>query len=131
MKIYCPDCGNRLEYAAKKPNFCVNCGYAFAGAPPKKEPTPAEAESIEEDMEKTVDSPCFADMSALEIEMDVSPRKGVSLGDIMASTLEEEQVNFDDLPKPKVGKTSKEEVKKQFQAEAGAIRPRNTPSQED
>ena len=33
MKVYCPDCGTKIEYkAAKKPNFCTNCGYKFAGA---------------------------------------------------------------------------------------------------
>lgn len=131
MKAYCPECGTKHEYTINKPNFCVNCGYSFAGAPPKKAPDPVQAEVIEEETEEEAISASYSDMSSLDIEMEINPRKGVSLGDIMASTLEEEQVNLDDLPKPKTQQISKEQVKKQFQSEAGAIRPKNNLSQGD
>lgn len=132
MKAYCPDCGTKHEYTINKPNFCVNCGRPFAGAPPKPaapapENVPAQAEAIEEELEETAD---FSSMSGLDIDLEIQPRQGVSLGDIMASSLEEEKVNLDDIPKPKTKKITKEQVKKDFQAEAGAIRPRNKTSDE-
>ncbi len=131
MKAYCPECGTKHEYTINKPNFCVNCGYAFAGAPPKSAPTtPATAEAVEVEPETEDFSASYSNMSNLDIEMELSPRKGVSLGDIMASQLEEEQVNLDDLPKPKTQQISKEQVKEQFQSEAGAIRPKSDPNKD-
>ena len=44
MKTYCPECGTKMEYIAKKPKFCSNCGYAFAGA---SKPKPFYQESID------------------------------------------------------------------------------------
>jgi len=124
MKAYCPDCGTKHEYTINKPNFCVNCGYAFAGAPPKPAAPAPEPEIIQQDEQPV--SASYSNMSNLDIEMELSPRKGVSLGDIMASQLEEEQVNLDDLPKPKTQQISKEQVKEQFQSEAGALRPKSS-----
>ena len=48
MKTYCPECGTKMEYIAKKPKFCSNCGYAFAGA---SKPKPSYQESIETEEE--------------------------------------------------------------------------------
>jgi len=124
MKAYCPECGTKHEYTINKPNFCVSCGYAFAGAPPKPAAPAPEPEIIQEDEQPA--SASYSNISNLDIEMELSPRKGVSLGDIMASQLEEEQVNLDDLPKPKTQQISKEQVKEQFQSEAGALRPKSS-----
>ena len=44
--------------------------------------------------------------------------------------LEEEQVNLDDLPKPKTQQISKEQVKQQFQSEAGALRPKSSSTED-
>lgn len=128
MKTYCPDCGTKHEYTINKPNFCVNCGRPFAGAPPKPETPAPEPEIVQEDEQPV--SASYSNMSNLDIEMELNPRKGVSLGDIMASQVEEEQVNLDDLPKPKTKKISKEQVKQQFQAEAGAIRPKSSSTED-
>ena len=124
MKAYCPECGTKHEYTINKPNFCVSCGYAFAGAPPKPAAPAPQPEIIQEDEQPV--SASYSNISNLDIEMELSPRKGVSLGDIMASQLEEEQVNLDDLPKPKTQQISKEQVKEQFQSEAGALRPKSS-----
>ena len=128
MKAYCPECGTKHEYTINKPNFCVSCGYAFAGAPPKPAAPAPEPEIIQEDEQPV--SASYSNMSNLDIEMEISPRKGVSLGDIMASQLEEEQVNLDDLPKPKTQQISKEQVKQQFQSEAGALRPKSSSTED-
>ena len=128
MKAYCPKCGTKHEYTINKPNFCVSCGYAFAGAPPKPAAPAPEPEIIQEDEQPV--SASYSNMSNLDIEMELSPRKGVSLGDIMASQLEEEQVNLDDLPKPKTQQISKEQVKEQFQSEAGALRPKSSSTED-
>ena len=48
----------------------------------------------------------------------------------MASSLEEEKVEMDDLPKPKTQQISKEQVKQQFQSEAGALRPKSSSSKD-
>tara|TARA_Y100000592_G_scaffold21795_1_gene33715 strand:+ start:53 stop:439 length:387 start_codon:yes stop_codon:yes gene_type:complete len=128
MKAYCPECGTKHEYTINKPNFCVSCGYAFAGAPPKPAAPAPEPEIIQEDEQPV--SASYSNMSNLDIEMEINPRKGVSLGDIMASQLEEEQVNLDDLPKPKTQQISKEQVKQQFQSEAGALRPKSSSTED-
>lgn len=128
MKTYCPDCGTKHEYTINKPNFCVNCGRPFAGAPPKPETPAPEPEIVQEDEQPV--SASYSNMSNLDIEMELNPRKGVSLGDIMASQLEEEQVNLDDLPKPKTQQISKEQVKQQFQSEAGALRPKSSSTED-
>ena len=128
MKAYCPKCGTKHEYTINKPNFCVSCGYAFAGAPPKPAAPAPEPEIIQEDEQPV--SASYSNMSNLDIEMEINPRKGVSLGDIMASQLEEEQVNLDDLPKPKTQQISKEQVKQQFQSEAGALRPKSSSTED-
>lgn len=128
MKTYCPDCGTKHEYTINKPNFCVNCGRPFAGAPPKPETPAPEPEIMQEDEQPV--SASYSNMSNLDIEMELNPRKGVSLGDIMASQLEEEQVNLDDLPKPKTQQISKEQVKQQFQSEAGALRPKSSSTED-
>ena len=128
MKAYCPDCGTKHEYTINKPNFCVNCGRPFAGAPPKPETPAPEPEIVQEDEQPV--SASYSNMSNLDIEMEINPRKGVSLGDIMASQLEEEQVNLDDLPKPKTQQISKEQVKQQFQSEAGALRPKSSSTED-
>tara|TARA_Y100001937_G_scaffold127123_1_gene198346 strand:+ start:355 stop:741 length:387 start_codon:yes stop_codon:yes gene_type:complete len=128
MKAYCPECGTKHEYTINKPNFCVSCGYAFAGAPPKPAAPAPQPEIIQEDEQPV--SASYSNMSNLDIEMEINPRKGVSLGDIMASQLEEEQVNLDDLPKPKTQQISKEQVKQQFQSEAGALRPKSSSTED-
>lgn len=128
MKAYCPECGTKHEYTINKPNFCVSCGYAFAGAPPKPAAPAPQPEIIQEDEQPV--SASYSNMSNLDIEMELSPRKGVSLGDIMASQLEGEQVNLDDLPKPKTQQISKEQVKQQFQSEAGALRPKSSSTED-
>ena len=128
MKAYCPECGTKHEYTINKPNFCVSCGYAFAGAPPKPAAPAPQPEIIQEDEQPV--SASYSNMSNLDIEMELNPRKGVSLGDIMASQLEEEQVNLDDLPKPKTQQISKEQVKQQFQSEAGALRPKSSSTED-
>ena len=128
MKAYCPKCGTKHEYTINKPNFCVSCGYAFAGAPPKPAAPAPQPEIIQEDEQPV--SASYSNMSNLDIEMEINPRKGVSLGDIMASQLEEEQVNLDDLPKPKTQQISKVQVKQQFQSEAGALRPKSSSTED-
>ena len=128
MKAYCPECGTKHEYTINKPNFCVSCGYAFAGAPPKPAAPAPQPEIIQEDEQPV--SASYSNMSNLDIEMELNPRKGVSLGDIMASQLEEERVNLDDLPKPKTQQISKEQVKQQFQSEAGALRPKSSSTED-
>ena len=65
-------------------------------------------------------------MSNLDIDLQLTPKQGVSLGDIMASSLEE-KVEMDDLTKPKTQNIFEEQIKEQFQAEAGAICPKSNP----
>ena len=127
MKAYCPKCGTKHEYTINKPNFCVSCGYAFAGAPPKP-PAPAPEPEVVQQEEPV--SASYSNMSNLDIDLQLTPKQGVSLGDIMASSLEEEKVEMDDLPKPKTRNISKEQVKEQFQSEAGALRPKSSSTED-
>lgn len=113
MKTYCPDCGTKIEYAAKKPNFCLNCGYAFAGASKtvKNIPTPDHTEEMEE-------SEFNSNVNHLDFELEMSPQKGVRLGDIVGTANEGEE-GFERDPDPEV---SRDEFLSNFKKEAGSSR---------
>ena len=66
MKTYCPECGTKMEYIAKKPKFCSNCGYAFAGAS-KPKPKPSYQDSTETEEEEIAELP---QINALEFEFE-------------------------------------------------------------
>ena len=65
MKTYCPECGTKIEYTAKKPNFCINCGYAFAGTKPPEPSYKDHLETIEEEPSQV------PQLDGLDVELEV------------------------------------------------------------
>ena len=49
MKMYCPDCGAKIEYTSNKPNFCINCGHAFGNIKASQNVQEADDDDLEND----------------------------------------------------------------------------------
>jgi hypothetical protein len=77
MKIYCPDCGTAINYAAKKPNFCQSCGNPLSSSVAKQLPA-AVAPPEEVDTESDFEMP---DIDKLDVEIDVFKNK-VTFGEL-------------------------------------------------
>lgn len=117
MKTYCPDCGTKMEYTAKKPKFCIDCGYAFAGVPKRQKPDykkPLEAE--EEDYIPA----SLPDIKGLEVELEVDRPTGFEFGSLIGTATPPREGDF---PKanPKDQASSKEFLA-DFLKEAGTSR---------
>ena len=93
MKTYCPDCGTKMEYTAKKPKFCIDCGYAFAGLP---------------------------NIQGLEVEIEVDKPTGFEFGSLIGTASPPKE---EDFPKadPNAQASSKEFLA-DFLKEAGTSR---------
>jgi len=126
MKIYCPDCGNRLEYTAKKPNFCMNCGYKFAGAQVEHS-APVPDEQYTEEKEPSD----FDRLGGLHVDVDVPKTGGVKFGDIVGIAAEDNGAKQGEVFKRPTDDTPKEEVLRQLRAEGSTSRGGPKPSEED
>ena len=123
MKTYCPECGTKMEYIAKKPKFCSNCGYAFAGA---SKPKPSYQESIETEEEVVSDLP---QISSLDVEIEVDKVQGVQFGSIIGTASPPKEGDFPQAdPKAKV---DTEQFLADFLKEAGTSRKTDAPSKND
>ena len=123
MKTYCPECGTKMEYIAKKPKFCSNCGYAFAGA---SKPKPSYQESIETEEEVVSDLP---QISSLDVEIEVDKVQGVQFGSIIGTASTPKEGDFPQAdPEAKV---DSEKFLADFLKEAGTSRKTDAPSKND
>ena len=123
MKTYCPECGTKMEYIAKKPKFCSNCGYAFAGA---SKPKPSYQESIETEEEVVPDLP---QISSLDVEIEVDKAQGVQFGSIVGTSAPPKEEAF-----PKAdpqAQVDSEQFLADFLKEAGTSRKTDAPSKND
>lgn len=123
MKIYCPDCGNRLEYAAKKPNFCVNCGYKFAGAQVEHIAPVPDEQYAEEEREPSD----FYHLGGLHVDMDVPKPRGVKFGDICGIASQDNGTKAGDVYTRPSDDIPKEEVLRQLRQEGSTARGGSTP----
>ena len=122
MKMYCSECGTRHEYAGKKPNFCTNCGYSFAGASKHNIPKQEEIEELEENVQEV------PDISGLQVEIEPYAKTSIKISDAVDYSISSPE----DIPKPMTGpkgkrmtKKAREEFLKDWQKEAGTDRSRN------
>ena len=116
MKTYCPDCGTKMEYTAKKPKFCIDCGYAFAGV--AKQQKANYQKSIEEEEE---DAPVsLPNIQGLEVEIEVDKPTGFEFGSLIGTASPPKE---EDFPKadPNAQASSKEFLA-DFLKEAGTSR---------
>lgn len=121
MKIYCSDCGTPHEYSGKKPNFCVNCGYSFAGS---ERPSKAESEEIEESEEIIEEIP---EIDTLQVEIEPYQSNSIKLGEAVDySNGSDGQPQKATRQKGKrMTKKANEEFLKDWQKEAGTSRDRS------
>ena len=90
MKTYCPDCGTKMEYTAKKPKFCIDCGYAFAGV--AKQQKANYQKSIEAEEE---DAPVsLPNIQGLEVEIEVDKPTGFEFGSLIGTASPPKEEDF-------------------------------------
>ena len=131
-KVYCPECGTKMAYAAKMPNFCMNCGYSLTraaesrsvGHPGETGETGIHAAlEIEESLEPS-EFHDYGGMSGLDVEISSAQQGGAKIGELLG-TLPEDFVP-EPAPKkrgrPKGAKNKHARTLKDFEKEAGAAR---------
>lgn len=128
MKIYCQKCGNATEYSFDKPKFCSGCGFNFAVAssfiPKAVKPAPR---ITQEDSEEEIGTERVPDISKLDFDIDINPRKGVKLNNLMG-TYDGQSTNEPTSNAPRI---SKEQALEDFKREAGYYPSRQTMNEEE
>ena len=119
MKTYCPECGHKMEYIAKKPKFCSNCGYAFAGV---SAPKPTYQDSIETEEEPAAPLP---QINELDVEIEVDKPQGVQFGSIIGTASAPKEGDFL-KPDPET-QVNSEQFLSDFLKEAGTLRKNDAP----
>lgn len=133
MKTYCPECGNKMEYAppAKKPNFCSGCGESL-GVVQKKQPVPLKApprqagpvaDEDDEDFDPT-DATSVPEISGLEFEIIPDKPSAVTLGQVYrAAAFSDSKPQRDPTEYPEA--VSNEQMLEDFRKESGTLRQKN------
>ena len=117
MKTYCPDCGTKMEYTAKKPKFCIDCGYAFAGVAKQQKAKYQELTEAEEDNDAPVNLP---HIQRLEVEIEVDKPTGFEFGSLIGTA---SPPKAEDFPKADPNaQAGSEEFLADFLKEAGTSR---------
>ena len=127
MKRYCHSCGKPSEPASAK--FCCHCGVSlsFASPPPKSEAVKAKEEQRnEEEEEEEEDSNLPTSFrgvleKGLDFEFQRSPQVGEKLGKVIGTRSSASDSEEDGR---QIEHQSSEEVMKEFQREAGTLRPK-------
>ena len=119
MKMYCSECGTPHGYVGKKPNFCTNCGFSFAGM---EKPSTARVEEVEEDQDNIEEIP---NISGLEVEIEPYQNNSIKLGE----AVDYNQTQASQPTARNKGKRLTKKAEKEFlnnwQKEAGTSRKRN------
>lgn len=125
LSIYCPACGNKNEYALKKPSFCGGCGVPFdisaenllatQKTVPVKKITRPIAANIEDEEEFTGELP-----NITKIEVDIVPDRPfkTSLADVIATNAGHSPDVRRNIPKKVSRKRILEELKQESQSAA-------------
>jgi predicted amidophosphoribosyltransferase len=81
--LFCPSCGNKLEYANMKPNFCVKCGnqlnVSYAANTAQDQPTIIENVDFGED---ETSSESIPHIDKLQVDYEVDNRKTFTVGSL-------------------------------------------------
>ena len=103
MKMYCPDCGAKIEYTSNKPNFCINCGHAFGNIKASQNVQEADDDDLENDQ---ITPELYDGMQTLDVEISGGRNKGQKLGDLVGALPEDHKV-----PEETIKSFSEEAVK--------------------
>ena len=119
QKTYCPECGTKMVYAGKMPNFCTNCGFALSSAAKSRNVGHAgetgETGVIDTEEEQSEESYDYQGLAGLDVEIIPEQETSTSLGDLVETLPPGSQP-----VKPLKGKRT---IQQEFEKEAGAIRP--------
>lgn len=125
MKRYCHECGKEANLAAAK--FCCHCGSSlgFASAQAKVKKIQAktqEADDDEEEDEENESSGSYSGLSerGLDFEFQKSPAQVEKIGNVIGTR---SSTPSDDSDNGQIISLSSEEAMKEFQREAGTLRP--------
>ena len=126
-KMYCPDCGVKMEYAAKAPNFCISCGYSFNSSLKSVNEKKAEIDNKSDELEEPGEEGekdrnyDYGEIKKLDVEIESSSKSGTKISDLVGSLPE----GFRSAPQPtkrKGKQKSKEAFLAEFKQEAGSLR---------
>jgi hypothetical protein len=129
MKTYCPDCGAKIEFASKKPNFCPNCGNGIAANKTPSKPTPTnEKSAVAEtslgfDMGDGQEPLAFQSLKQLEYDFEPDSQTSETLGSIFQNASMDIEPTVDSPIGE--GQTAQQNME-QFKAEAGTLREKNS-----
>jgi hypothetical protein len=131
MKTYCSICGHPNAYTIKKPKFCNECGQSLGILKAKVSPAgqvPPEPIVVEESQNDIIAKKILT-LKELDVEIESSPLRGMTLGEIIEASSEYPQNDDPIRPSPKGKRGSKKMTKKaqkefldNWQKEAGAMR---------
>jgi hypothetical protein len=81
--LFCPSCGNKLEFASSKPNFCVKCGSqlnaSYASNTAQDQPTIVENVDLGEDETNAEHIPSI---SKLQVDYEIDDSKTFTVGSL-------------------------------------------------
>ena len=85
MKTFCAHCGNSMEYASVKPNFCNSCGTKMDGGAPAVASRPAPASISRPAPRPTYIEPEYDldDIDLDSVAITASTKQGVKMNEIM------------------------------------------------
>ncbi len=129
MKIYCSECGTPHEYASKKPNFCTNCGYSFAGLSNAQTTQFNKKIENQEDFEENESAFNSPDIDQLQVEVEPYQNSGVKIEDVVDYSTASKD-SLPPLEKPVKGKRLTKKAQQEFlddwKKEAGTNRKKNS-----
>lgn len=115
-KIYCSSCGNPIQYADVKPNFCTKCGCNLGSGKPVQNQVKIEPEI------EIIQKPSI---SNLNWDIELNKPRGEKLKDLAKG----EKISYSQRDSDQ-SNLSKEDFLKEFQREAGTLR-RGQQAQDD
>ena len=119
MKTYCQKCGAKIEFSIKsKPKFCHGCGASLGLTPDKASASTGEEAEDEEAVNE------IPNLSGLEVDIATHSAQGETLGNVVGTAKDYNPSPFRNETTP----LSKEEVREQFQKEAGTLRTSDRPA---
>lgn len=123
MVIYCQSCGKPNSHGSSKPNFCQGCGVSLGKTKEKPHKTILSARSDDDDDSEAADVVRVPNIDRLEVEINTNPQKGIRIEDVVG-TSNPEEMDEPLTPPDGVIDISTDDFMKQFQREAGALKPK-------
>lgn len=105
LSLFCSNCGEKINYTLKRPNFCPSCGYNFSTASFKSAPSTSKSNEISTSSPKSI--------VKLDVEIEVQKNETS-----LASLMKEGSTGFSRGR----GASNGEDIVKQLESECSPIR---------